>query len=237
MPHARTRLSIIAGGALALALSLASTAMAQDRARGATPELPVFRIAGTAAAPAVTTAQLALPGLPAPEPGLRAPRPPARGDDVRTAAMSTLSTGRGGRPATAGAVQAPGPTELQNVTLTAQRPWVNNQANVRYMLPYEVNTATGVVTFNINYPGRTAMVFNAVAGASYLVEFAVDPIGYGTFRVTSGSNVQDFPQTNTNPRRLMVGVQATAAGWISVDLSRPTGSGYHLQEIRITRVP
>jgi hypothetical protein len=34
----------------------------------------------------------------------------------------------------------------------------------------------------------------------------------------------------------MVGVQATTSGWISLWLTRFEGSGYYVQEVRVTRV-
>jgi hypothetical protein len=67
------------------------------------------------------------------------------------------------------------------------------------------------------------------------VDFAVDAWGSGTYRVTSGDNVQTFPDSN-GQQHLMVGVQAATAGWVSLILSRSEGSGYYLREVRVTRV-
>ncbi|HSJ25542.1 MAG TPA: hypothetical protein VK929_12770 [Longimicrobiales bacterium] len=98
-----------------------------------------------------------------------------------------------------------------------------------------VNNATGVVQFSTNYLNFTTVRLNAVEGASYLVSFAVDAWGSGTYRVTSGDNVQTFPNSN-GQQHLMVGIQAATAGWVSVQLTRADGSGYYVHEVRVTRV-
>jgi hypothetical protein len=99
----------------------------------------------------------------------------------------------------------------------------------------ERDNSTGVVQFSTNYLNFTTVHLNVAEGASYLVDFAVDAWGSGTYRVTSGDNAQTFPNSN-GQQHLMVGVQAATAGWVSVQLTRTDGSGYYVHEVRVTRV-
>lgn len=229
----------LATGISGVVLSLAfvtPTAAQEGRAPArATPALAVFKPTGTRAVVSPAQIQAPVSGLPVEEPGVRAPRRPAPADAARNDAVRTLSSGRGGVPQGPGAVQAQKPGELQDVTLTSQRPWINEQAYVTYLLAYGTNTATGHVLFNKNFPGLTGVYLNVLQGSSYLVDFVVDSWGEGTYRVESGDVRQEFKNAE-GPQHLMVGVQPTASGWVHVFLSRPGGTGYYVMEVRITRV-
>lgn len=232
MSFPRLMATVLIGGAL---LIPDSGVEAQDRTATRAVPLQVFTVSGA--------------GTPAPTPGLQSSRSadgaaesgmrPARAvpaaDGARAAAMTVLSSRPAAPPGRAGAIQAPAPTELQDVTLTSRRPWINNQAYVDYTMPVTVNNSTGVVQFSTNYLNYTTVHLNVVEGASYLVDFAVDAWGSGTYRVTSGDNVQTFPDSN-GQQHILVGVQAAATGWVSVQMTRSAGSGYYVHEVRITRV-
>ncbi len=220
-----------------LSLTLLTPAAAQEgRAPGrASPALTIFKPNGTRTV--VSPSQIPAPvsGLPTEEPGVRAPRRPAPADAARNEAMRSLAGGPGGVPQGPGTVQAPKPGELQDVTLTTQRPWINEQAYMTHLLPYGTNTATGHALFNKNFPGSTGVYLNVLKGSSYLVDFVVDSWGGGTYRVQSGAMHQEF-QNADGAQHLMVGVQPAASGWVNLFLSRPGGTGYYVMEVRVTRV-
>jgi hypothetical protein len=231
MPFPRHMAIVLIGGALLLQ---ESGVEAQDRIATRAVPLEVFTVSGATTPPSTPDLDIRLPDEVA-ESGMRPSRAVPAADGARTAAIRILRSRTAARPGRAGALQAPAPTELQDVTLTARRPWINNQAYVSYGMPVTVNTSTGVVMFSTNYAGSTRVHLNAAEGASYLVDFAVDAWGSGTYRVASGDNAQTFPDSN-GQQHLMVGVQAATAGWVSVQLSRTDGSGYYLREVRVTRV-
>jgi hypothetical protein len=224
--------AVLIGGALLLP---DSGVEAQDRTVTRAVPLEVFTVSGARTPPPTPGLESIRPTDGAAESGMRPSRAVPAADGARAAAMRALRSRPAARPAGSGALQAPAPTELHDVTLTSRRPWINNQAYVSYGMPVSVNTSTGVVMFSTNYAGSAVVHLNAAEGASYLVDFAVDAWGSGTYRVTSGDNVQTFPDSN-GQQHLMVGVQAATAGWVSLILSRSEGSGYYLREVRVTRV-
>jgi hypothetical protein len=222
--------TVLIGGALLLP---ASGVEAQERTVTRAVPLEVFTVSGTRTPPPAPGLESIRATAEAAEPGMRPARAVPAAAGARTAAMRVLSSApatRAGR-----GIQAPAPTELQDVTLTSRRPWINNQAYVNYSMPVTVDNSTGVVRFSTNYLNFTTVHLNVAEGGTYLVDFAVDAWGIGTYRVTSGDNAQTFPNSN-GQQHLMVGVQAATAGWVSVQLTRTEGSGYYVHEVRVTRV-
>jgi hypothetical protein len=228
----RNMATVLIGGALLLPHSGVE---AQDRPVTRAVPLEIFTVSGARTPPPTLDLQSIRSTDEVAEPGVRPSRAVPAAEGARTEAMRVLSSRSAARPGRAGAIQAPAPAELQDVTLTSRRPWINNQAYVNYSMPVSVDNSTGVVRFSTNYLNFTTVYLNAAAGATYLVDFAVDAWGIGTYRVTSGDNAQTFPNAN-GQQHLMVGVQATTAGWVSVQLTRMDGSGYYVREVRVTRV-
>lgn len=231
MSFSRHVAAALVGGALLLP---DSGVEAQNRTGARAAPVEVFTVSGARTPPPMPGVQSNRSTDEVAEPGMRPARAVPAADGARTAAMSVLSSRRGARPGGTGAIQAQAPTELQDITLTARRPWVNNRAYLSYLFPATVNSSTGTVMFSRD-SGFATVYLNAAEGALYLVDFAVDAWGIGTYRVASGDNAQTFPNSN-GQQHLMVAVQATTAGWVSVQLSRSNGSGYYIHEVRVTRV-
>lgn len=233
MHYSRIPAAGLLGGLLVL-LPLTDTA-AQDRARR-TDEVPVFTLAGSRVVTAATEAQFVPSASFTPEPGARPPGTMAPSGPGRDAAMGSIRS-RPGRPRSAVNLQAPAPGQLGDVTLTARRPWINDQAYLTYALPTSAHSGNDAITFNKNYGGGVRVYLNAAEGATYLVDFAVEAValGQGTYRVSTASGTQDFP-SGADPIRILAAVHASSAGWVSVYISRPEGPGFHFREARVTRV-
>lgn len=221
----------LAGAALCVTTDSGILAQESRTPARATQALRIFSRSGAPTPPATNAANRAQ-GQPTQEPGFRPSRRPAPAEAAQVDAIRALG---GGGPSGPSGVKAPKPGELQEVILTAQRPWINEQAHVVHTLAYSVDPSSGVVNFNKNYPGATTVYFKGVQDGSYLVDFVVDSWGDGTYRVTSGEVNQDFTNAD-GAQHLMVGVKTTAAGWVDLRLTRGDGVGYHLTEIKITRV-
>jgi hypothetical protein len=223
---------------VALAAVLAAPVGAQQAPTRA-PTVRVFTVAGTATpAPPPATDRALAAELAAPTE--RPERAGTAATAQRAAALAELAGPRAAaRPGVPGGIKPAAPGELEDVTLSTRRPWVDGQAYLTLLVPLSSGSGSGSVAFSPSYPGSAGVYFRAVAGRTYLLDFAVRLNKTGRFIVTAGAAEQQVEVAGGRTQQVLFAVAATADGWVNVWAKEPADDrhGWMLGDVRITRVP
>lgn len=236
---------------LALSLLVAGPAYAQDRPvrvseqvrhrdRLATVDLPANTVAvefTVAPAPRVRAVRAAPTRQGS---GVEAPPPaPTSRDPIEPETMALVGNALGGGGFGGGAsgdFQNPGPPVLDHIELTPRQPWFNERGNVHTVLAYSASTGSVPSwNFNKNFPGLMTVNLKVEEGATYLVDFSVSSWGSGTYRVETDSGDQEFADNGGDLEHVLVALNASESGWVSVRLKRE-GTGHYTYAIIVNRM-
>jgi hypothetical protein len=136
----------------------------------------------------------------------------------------------------AGGFQNPGPPVLDHIELTPRQPWFNERGNIRTTLAYTASAGTVPSwNFNKNFPGAMTVNLKVEEGETYLVDFSVSSWGSGTYRVETDAGEQEFADNGGDLEHVLVALNASESGWVSVRLNRE-GTGYYTYAVIVNRM-
>lgn len=162
----------------------------------------------------------------------RVPDPP---EPINPSMMDSIlkGIGGGGGVPSAGDVKAKPKPELDHIVLTSQKPFYNEKGYLRLTLPYTFQPESAIV-LNKNFPNVVGVMLKVEKGGLYLVDYAVNAIGSGSYKVETESGDQLFNDSNGKLEHVLVALNATTSGWTSLRLKRE-GTGYNLYSVEVTK--
>lgn len=119
------------------------------------------------------------------------------------------------------------------IALSARQPFDPAIGHLTFDLPHRFDPVHGV-GFRADSAGSAGVSLHTEQGRSYLLDYAVNSWGEGVYTVEADGNAQEVPDDG-NLSHVLVGIQATAGGWITVRLRR-SGSGFYLHGVEVTPV-
>lgn len=229
--HSGLKIAVVCCSLVVIFFSI-TLLQAQERASGksearkpsrqvATPKVKVFKVSPSQRMAAILPANSRVPDPPEPI------SPAVKGN-----ILDSMGGGGGGVGSAGGFEAAPEPV-LDHIVLTSKTPFVHEKGYMSLTLPYTFHPESAIV-FNKNFPNVMNVKLKVEKGGVYLVDFAVDAISTGTYRVETEAGDQEFNDPGGNMEHILVGLNAGASGWTSVRLQRE-GTGYNLFSVEITR--
>jgi hypothetical protein len=166
-------------------------------------------------------------------PNARVPDPPEPIDPSMMKDILASIGGEGGGIPSAGNVEAAPEPVLEHIVLTSRKPYYDEKGYLTLTLPYNYHPESAIV-FNKNFPNIMGVKLKVEEGGLYLVDYAVNAIGAGVYKVETESGEQEFEDGNGKLEHVLVALSAEASGWTTVRMSR-AGTGYRLYSVEVTK--
>ncbi len=166
-------------------------------------------------------------------PNAQTPVAPAPLDSTTKSTILKNLGGSGNIPAS-GEAEAQTPAVLEHLLLSARQPYFSDRGFLTLNLAFSMHPETAI-NFNSEYPGSAGVKIKVEKGRTYLLDFAVQSWGSGTYLLETAGGKQTFEDGAGSKKHILVALKATSSGWTTVRISRE-GTDYYLYSVEITRV-